>query len=73
MAKISAAFGRLLAMREQKMAVFRDSPNTAKSAGTLWNPCKHAGVGKKIPTGDPVGFLIWWRTVDRRESGVPNR
>ena len=32
----------------------------AKSARTLENPNEHAGIGKKNPTGDPVGFLIWW-------------
>jgi hypothetical protein len=33
---------------------------TVKSARSLGNPNKHAGIGKKNPTGDPVGFLIWW-------------
>ena len=25
---------------------------------------EHAGVGKKKPTGDPVGFSIWWSWGD---------
>ena len=37
----------------------------AKSARTLGNPRKHAGVGEKKPTGDPVGFSIWWGGVYR--------
>jgi len=37
---------------------------TTKSARTLGNPNKHAGIGKKNPTGDPVGFLIWWSWRD---------
>ena len=28
------------------------------------NPNEHAGIGKKNPTGDPVGFLIWWSWRD---------
>ena len=42
------------------MADFWATGKTTKSAKTLGNPSEHAGIGKKNPTGDPVGFLIWW-------------
>ena len=51
---------RLLAYGEQKEAKRREVGAEAKSARTPRNPRKHAGVGKKKPTGDPVGFSIWW-------------
>ena len=47
-----------------KVANFWVPGITAKSARTLGNPNEHAGIGKKNPTGDPVGFLIWWWSVD---------
>ena len=51
---------RLLVRREQKSAATDPVAHGAKSAGNLGNPCKHTGVGEKKPTGDPVGFSIWW-------------
>ena len=47
-----------------KVANFWVPGITAKSARTLGNPNEHAGIGKKNPTGDPVGFLIWWSWGD---------
>ena len=47
-----------------KVANFWAPGKTTKSARTLGNPNKHAGIGKKNPTGDPVGFLIWWSWGD---------
>ena len=47
-----------------KVANFWVPGITVKSARTLGNPNKHAGIGKKNPTGDPVGFLIWWSWGD---------
>lgn len=46
------------------MADFWATGKTTKSAKTLGNPSEHAGIGKKNPTGDPVGFLIWWSWRD---------
>jgi hypothetical protein len=45
---------------------------TTKSARTLGNPNEHVGIGKKNPTGDPVGFLIWWRKVDHVLTDLPS-
>ena len=63
-----------------KVADFWAPGKTTKSARTLGNPNEHAGIGKKNPTGDPVGFLIWWCNADlgsnslseqvRKDSGV---
>jgi len=36
----------------------------SKSAMTRRNPHKQAIAGKKKPTGEPVGFLIWWSWGD---------
>ena len=46
------------------MAETGDAVSGVKSAGTRLNPTKHAGTGEKNPTGDPVGFLIWWSWGD---------
>ena len=60
----SAAFGRLLAAREQKWPFLGPYQKLPKSARALWNLRKHAGVGEKKPTGNPVGFSIWWSWGD---------
>ncbi len=56
--------GETNALERAKTAIFRAPPETPQSATTLGNPCKHAGIGEKKPTGDPVGFLIWWSWGD---------
>lgn len=43
-----------------KVVDFWAPGKTTKSARTLGNPNEHAGIGKKNPTGDPVGFYVWW-------------
>ena len=47
-----------------KEADFWSPGKTTKSTRTLGNPNEHVGIGKKNPTGDPVGFLIWWSWRD---------
>jgi hypothetical protein len=49
-----------------KMAIFWEVSRTPESARTLGNACRHAGIGKKIPTAYAVGILQWWWR--RRES-----
>ena len=48
-----------MARRERNVAISHALTSLAKSARTLGTPRRHAGMGKKNPTGDPVGFLIW--------------
>ena len=43
-----------------KVVDFWAPGKTTKSARTLGNPNEYAGIGKKNPTGDPVGFYVWW-------------
>ena len=61
-AMLSAA--ETIGQERAKVTDFWTPGKTAKSARTLGNPCKHAGVGEKKPTGDPVGFSIWWSWGD---------
>ena len=53
-----------MARRERNPAVSGPATLMTKSARTLGNPCKHAGIGEKNPTGGPVGFDIWWSWGD---------
>ena len=57
-------FGWTFRPERADVAYFWASGKTAKSARTLRNPNEYAGLGEKKPTGGPVGFDIWWRTVD---------
>ena len=47
-----------------ELAKFWSFTKKGKSARTLGNPNEHAGIGKKNPTGDPVGFYVWWSWGD---------
>ena len=52
------------AKTERKSAGRRQKWLATKSARTRRNPHKQAIAGKKKPTGEPVGFLIWWSWGD---------
>jgi hypothetical protein len=47
-----------------KVAYFWALGKTAKSARTLRNTNKHAGLGEKKPPGEPVSFDKWWSWRD---------
>ena len=38
--------------------------NPQEPAKTRVNATEHAGTGEKNPTGEPVGFSIWWSWGD---------
>ena len=46
------------------MAVSGPVASLAKSARIRRNRRRHAGTGKKNPTGEPIGFDIWWSWGD---------
>ena len=53
-----------IGIERAKPANFWAKPEALKSAGTLGNPRKHAGIGEKNPTGLRVGFCVWWCSTD---------
>jgi len=47
-----------------KVTDFWAPGRTTKSARTLKKPNEYAGLGKKNPTADAVGYFIWWSWRD---------